>query len=181
MNKTLILIDVQKGFNDPILGKRNNPQAESNIELLLEYWRKNRLPVIHIQHLSTSPTSVFRPGQQGAEFQIIATPHDGEQVFTKNVNSAFIGTELETYLKHNDLTNLVIVGLTTDHCVSTTTRMAANLGFHVDLVADATATFERTGSNGQVLDAEYVHEYAIASLREEFAQIVTTQEILSSR
>jgi nicotinamidase-related amidase len=112
------------------------------------------------------------------EFKPEALPHEGEPIFQKHVNSAFIGTELESTLRRNNVTDLVIVGLTTDHCVSTTTRMAGNLGFNVQVVADATATFERTSYDGKHYSAQDLHESALASLHGEFATIVQTQDLI---
>ena len=76
----------------------------------------------------------------------------------KTVNSAFIGTNLETYLRKNQICHLVLVGLTLPHCISTTTRMAANLGFEVTLLADATASFTLSNKNGQAISPETIHE-----------------------
>ena len=142
----LIIIDVQKGFDDPRWGKRNNENAEKNISLLLQHWRKSGKPVIHIQHMSKVPNSPLRPNQEGNDFKDIVKPLDNKQepVFQKTVNSGFIGTNLENYLHENNIKSVVITGLTTNHCVSTTARMAGNLGFTTFVVDDAPACFDTT-------------------------------------
>ena len=180
MKKTaLLVIDVQKGFDDPSWGKRNNPGAESNIALLLSEWRKHELPIVHIQHCSVEPNSLLRPELPGSEFKEEAQPLPGEKQFSKTVNSAFIGTELEKYLQERDITSLVIVGLTTDHCVSTSTRMAANLGFNVTLVSDATATFDREGYDGALYSADDIHKINLVNLNGEFCIVRSTEEVLN--
>lgn len=174
----LLLIDVQKGFDMPLWGARNNPEAEPNIARLLSAWRNQELPIIHVKHCSVSPKSPLHPDQPGNDFKDEARPLPGEPLFTKTVNSAFIGTGLEEYLQENQLNSLVIVGLTTDHCVSTSTRMAGNLGFDVTLVSDATATFERKGVNGTTYSADQMHEINLASLHNEFCVVKSTGDVL---
>lgn len=105
---------------------------------------------------------------------------NGEAVFTKNVNSAFIGTSLEEFLKGHQVKTLVITGFSTQHCVSTTTRMAGNLGYTNFLVSDATAAFELTGPDHVKHSAEEIHQVELAMLHKEFATITTTKEILKS-
>lgn len=174
----LLLIDVQKGFHEPVWGRRNNPDAENNMAELLAAWRAADRPVVHVRHNSTSAASPLRPGQVGNEFMDAVAPRTGEAQFSKTVNSAFIGTELEAYLHDNGIESLVIAGLTTDHCVSTTTRMAGNLGFTVTLVADATATFDRYTADGRHYSAEEIHDVHLASLDGEFCTVTTTAEVL---
>ena len=146
--KALLLIDIQQGMDDPVCGARNNPDAERRIAQLLAAWRQARWPVIHVQHMSQEPESPLRPDAPGNAFKPEAEPQSGEPVFRKTVNSAFIGTTLEDHLRQEGIHALVIAGMTTDQCVSTTARMANNLGFDVVVVEDATATFERTGPDG---------------------------------
>lgn len=174
----LLLIDVQKGFDEPMWGRRNNPQAEANVAKLIDAWRRTNRPIVHVQHCSVSPNSPLRPGQSGNDLKDEAAPRDGEPVFQKNVNSAFIGTKLESYLRENGFDTLVIAGLTTNHCVSTTARMAGNLGFETYVVDDATATFDRTDHTGRNFSAEEVHAVSLASLHGEFATVTTTGDVL---
>ncbi len=175
----LILVDIQKGFQDIAYwgGQRNNPEAEIRASELLQLWRENGLPVFHIRHCSTNPVSPLRETHPGNQFMDLVIPAEGELVIKKSVNSAFIGTALQARLDAASITTLVIVGLTTDHCISTTTRMAGNLGYNTFLVADATATFNKTGIGGQNYPAELIHETALASLNKEFATVVTTDFI----
>lgn len=180
MKKTaLLIIDVQKGLDAPELGKRNNPDAESNMALLLAKWRKRSAPVIHVKHNSTEPNSTLRPELPGNEIKDAVKPLPDERLFEKNVNSAFIGTGLENYLNDIGIHDLVVVGLTTDHCVSTSVRMASNLGFNVCLVEDATATFERQSYDGALYSAEQMHEINLASLNGEFCSVLKTSEVLA--
>jgi nicotinamidase-related amidase len=181
----LLLIDVQQGFDAPGWGERNNPDAERNIGRLLEAWRTAGWPVLHVQHISVEPGSVLGPGQPGAELKPEAMPPEAmppteEPLFQKNVNSAFIGTDLESHLRERGIEALVIVGLTTNHCVSTTARMSGNLGFDTYVVDDATATFDRVGHDGRRYDAAEVHAISLASLHGEFARVLGTDEVLAA-
>jgi nicotinamidase-related amidase len=177
-NAALIVIDVQTGFDDPRWGRRNNPQAEQTIAQLLAAWRQTKRPIVHIQHLSQEPNSPLRPDRPGCAIKDSVKPLDHEPVIQKHVNSAFIGTNLETRLRDNNCTTLVIVGLTTNHCVSTTARMAGNLGFTTYVVEDATATFDRTGHDGQHYDAETIHAISLANLHQEFAIVIDSKTLL---
>ena len=175
---TLLVIDVQQAFDDPNWGARNNPAAEANVARLLAAWRAAGEPVVHVRHLNEGAAGRFARHAPGFGAKPEAREQAGEPVVVKTVNSAFIGTDLADLLTANGA-GLVCVGITTDHCVSTTVRMAANYGYNTTIVSDATATFERTGPDGRHWSAEDMHASALASLNDEFASVLTTDEVLA--
>ncbi|WP_407178194.1 cysteine hydrolase family protein [Bradyrhizobium sp. STM 3562] len=178
----LIVVDVQRAFDEwEAAGRRrNNPAAVARIADLLRAFRNRAAPVFHIRHEGTHPRSSFLPGSTGYAVKDEARELPGEPVIVKRVNSAFIGTDLESRLRAAGITTLVICGATTNHCVETTTRMAGNLGFHARLVRDATWTFDRVGPDGDAHSAEDIHAMTLANLNGEFAQIVTTAEAIAA-
>lgn len=176
-HSVLLVVDVQKAFNDVSWGERSNQTAESHIAELITLFRQNEIDVIHIKHQSNNPESLFYPEHITSEFKSEATPLKNELVLTKTVNSAFIGTNLEEILHEKGITNIYIVGLTIPHCISTTTRMAANLGFKCYLVEDATASFELIGHTGIKYSANEVQELTVVTLNEEFAEILSTSQV----
>jgi nicotinamidase-related amidase len=179
-NTALIIIDWQNGFDDHAYwgGNRNNPDAEKNTRLLLDAWRKLKLPIFHVKHDSVNPKSRLAPGQSGNEIKEIVKPLVGEPVIGKNVNSAFIGTDLRQRLDDQNISSVVIAGIQTDHCVSTTARMAGNFGYTTYVVSDATATFDRLSPSGVKISSQTIHDVNLTSLSDEFATIVTTEELL---
>ncbi|MFC6038936.1 cysteine hydrolase family protein [Paenisporosarcina macmurdoensis] len=177
--KALIIIDVQKAFDDEKWGKRNNIHAEIKISEILTLWRKKGWQVIHIQHMSDNPSSLFHPENDGFAIKELVKPTVGEVIITKKVNSSFIGTNLEEFLKLNFLTTVFITGLTTPHCVSTTTRMSGNLGFNTYLISDATAAFGMRDQNGKYYNPEIIHSTTLATLNTEFATILTTEQLIN--
>ena len=178
----LIIVDVQRAFDEwEQAGKRrNNPQAIARIADLLAAFRAQAAPIFHIRHEGTKPNSSFLPGGAGFAVKDEARERDGEPVIVKRVNSAFIGTDLESRLHAAGIARLVICGATTNHCVETTTRMAGNLGFDARLVRDATWTFDRVGPDGDAHSAEYIHAMTLANLNGEFARIVTAAEAIAA-
>ena len=179
-NVALIIVDFQNGFDEVDYwgGNRNNPKAEENARRLLDVWRERKLPLFHIKHDSTNIKTKLAPGQWGNEIKDIVRPLPGEVVISKSVNSAFIGTDLKERLDAQKVKSVVVVGLQTDHCVSTTTRMAANFGYNTIVVSDATATFDRIGIDGVKIPSSVIHVVNLSSLNGEFATVVTTEQLL---
>ncbi|WP_095077416.1 cysteine hydrolase family protein [Pseudomonas sp. Irchel s3h17] len=180
-NATLILIDQQKGIHHPRLGPRNNPQAEDCMARLLAEWRRLARPVIHVQHLSREPDSVFWPGQSGVEFQERFEPRAGEWVIQKQVPDAFCGTTLVHDLRKAQVEQLVIVGVATHNSVEATARTAGNLGFATWVVEDACYTFDKADFFGNPHSAREVHAMSLGNLHGEYATVIPLAGILGSR
>lgn len=176
-NSVLILIDVQKGFDHPGWGKRNNPQAERVMSALLNDFRCHKLRVIHVRHDSMNPESILKEGKETFEFKDAVHPLPNELIITKHVNSAFIGTDLERVLRDMDSPDVYYAGLVTDHCVSTTVRMSGNLGFNSFVIEDGCATFDTPDRNGNTIPADVVHNVNLASIDGEFAKVVSSTEL----
>lgn len=178
-NTALIIVDIQKGFDDLAYwgGNRNNPNAEKNAKAILEKFRQLKLPIFFIQHCSQNPDSILHESNAGNELKDGFAPLDHEYLIKKNVNSSFIGTDLKDLLDKLSIKNTVIVGITTEHCVSTTTRMSGNFGYNTYVIEDACATFDKIGIDGKKYSAQEIHMMELSCLNNEFAKVLTTNEL----
>lgn len=176
--RALIIVDMQRCMAAPASGRRNNPEAEANIALLLSAWRKAQLPIVHVRHLSRTVGSGFWPGQAGAEFQPQFTPAPNEHVVEKNVPDAFLNTGLERWLRVRGVERLVVSGVSTNISVESTVRTAGNLGFQVVVVSDATFAFDKPDYAGVFRTAADVHAMSLANLSGEFATVAQAAEVL---
>lgn len=124
----LLLIDIQEGFLHPAHWgpARSNPAFEDHISSILSKYRslissvseESHHKIIHVAHASLSPASTLHPSAPGFAFQPFAAPKEHELVIQKNLNSAFIGTNLEAILREhfrNGKGTLYVAGLSTDH------------------------------------------------------------------
>ena len=181
-NPALLLVDIQKAFLEKDYPGliRNNENAEFICGKILKKWRTLDLPIIHVRHSSTNPESKLHKSRPGFEFNDYVTPLETEMVLTKEVNSAFIGTNLENILIKSHIDTLVIVGMTTNHCISTTVRMSGNLGFDTYLISDSTACYNNKGMNGEIIACNTIYNSALASLQEEFATVIDSKELFDN-
>jgi nicotinamidase-related amidase len=179
-NTTLIIIDMQQGMNHPKLGRRNNPDAESQMLALLQAWRQAGRPVIHVRHFSRSPDSVFWPEQSGVEYQPAFMPLPGERELRKQVPDAFSASVLQQWLRDDAITQVVIVGVITNNSVESTARSGGNLGFEVIVPHDACYTFDGADFFGTPRTAEEVHGMSLGNLHGEYATVLATRDLLAA-
>lgn len=174
----LIVIDVQKGFDEPGWGARNNPDMEDNVARLIASWREAKRPIVFVRHDSVLEDSPLRPGVEGNDFKDVVAG-EPDLIVSKSVNSAFYGEpDLRAWLAHRDIESVVVCGIQTNHCVETTARMAGNLGFDTYFALDATHTFDREALDGDVIPADDLARVTAANLNEEFATVVATSDLI---
>ena len=177
----LIVVDVQAGFDDSeFWGPRDNPSCETNIAALVRSWRSKAWPIVFVRHDSDNPVSPLSPTGAGHAFKDVigGTP---DLLISKRGNSSFYGTpELDAWLRAQGIDQVVICGITTNHCCETTARMAGNLGYDAYFVIDATHTFDRLALDGTTVPAATLSAMTATNLHGEFATVVITEDLLSS-
>src|SRR5574338_913793 len=179
----LILVDLQRAVDDPRWarhGPRNNPGAEQAAATLLGRWRRLGWPIIHVRHDSTEPDSTYKPGGPGHPFKPEAAPADGETIIAKQVNSAFIGTDLDRHLRDIGAPALVILGVITNNSLEATVRNAGNLGHRVFVPEDACFTYGWRDLRGRIWAADDVHALSLANMSGEYAIITSSADILAA-
>ena len=179
----LLLIDVQKGVD--VLshwggknGRRNNPDAESNMLSVLFKWRETGLPVAWTLHDSREASSPLKLSESGGMLKPGFEIAVSDIVIEKDVNSGFVGTSLEIKLRRVGIQRLVVVGFFTNCCVETTIRMSGNMGFDTYLVPDCCATTNRLGPDGTDYDPDLVHSMTVANLHGEFCTALELEQTL---
>ncbi|MFD4583436.1 cysteine hydrolase family protein [Streptomyces sp. NPDC058434] len=187
-NAALVVVDVQKGFEEEVFwGRRNNPGADENIASLIDAWQASGRPVVFVRHDSSKPGSPLRAGRTGNEFKDYVERRRGqgdgpELLVTKTVNSAFYGTpDLAAWLGSQGVRQFVVAGIQTNMCAETTARMGGNLGYEVLFALDATYTFGLAGPFGWSLGADELARATAVTLHGGgFATVVTTDELVAA-
>jgi nicotinamidase-related amidase len=177
----LIVVDVQKGFDDKeYWGPRNNPECEGNVARLIAAWREQDWPIVFVRHNSTHPTSPLAPSSPGHAFKDMITG-EPDLLITKTVHSAFYGdVDLDEWLTKNEISGVAICGIQTNMCCETTARMASDLGYEMIFVIDATHTFDLATSTRQVHMAREISRFTALTLEADFGTIMRTSELVDS-
>ena len=167
--EALLLIDIQDIYFTPGPMLLHKPRcAAKNAVRILEKFRSEGKTVIHVQHNFKVLSGIHS----------LVKPIEGEKIIHKEYPSSFLGTELREYLQENEITDLVVVGMMSHMCVDTTVRACQDYGYNVTLIDDACTTMSLK-HDGKKIDAETVHAVYMASLADEFANVIKTEKYLS--
>jgi nicotinamidase-related amidase len=168
----LVLIDCQNEYVDGALALPGVAPALKECARLLDMARAAGAPVVHVVHHGKPGGGVFDPegpsGEEAAEVAAI----DGEDTFAKALPNAFAGTDLHSVLERTGRTSLVFAGFMTHMCISSTARVAMDLGYANTVVDTACATRDLPDGQGGVLAADDLHRAALVALSDRFALIV---------
>jgi len=180
MKTALLLIDIQNDyFDNGTMALVGSEEASKNAKLILDRFRADDLPIIHIQHIATKPTATFfLPNTTGADIHKNVRPLGKEKVIIKHYPNSFRDTELLDYLRTLNIKDLVICGMMTHMCVDATTRAAKDFGFNCIVIADACATKDLE-INGKKVKAEEVQKSFLAALNDFYSTVITTNQYLN--
>lgn len=177
MNTALVLIDIQNIYFTEGKYKLSNPEkAAQNAARLLQHYRDNKLPVIHVKHLFDG-TGYQEELEYLRAFHSSVTPRSEEIIIEKQHPSSFLGTDLEMRLNSLGIQHLVIAGMMTHMCIDTTVRASQDYGYEVVVIDDACTTKDLSYHN-EVLPADLVHKSFMASINGAFAKVMDTDEFL---
>lgn len=179
MRRAVLVIDMQVGMADRIQAGRAlvNPEAPDRIARLLADARGRGVPVVHVHHDDLNPASPFRKGEPGAAPMDCAAPIPGEDILWKHGSSAFAGTGLDALLRDRGVTELVVAGAVAAFCVTSTVRMASDLGYKVLLPQDALLGFDLPAHDGGTIDAATVHRVTLSILGADFATLTSVADL----
>lgn len=180
MNTALLLIDIQNDYFAGGKAELVEPLlAAENAHRILEYFRREKLPVIHVQHINTRQgATFFLPDSSGVEIHAKVKPLADEVIVTKNFPNSFLATNLDEVLQKKNVSKLVVCGMMTHMCIDTTVRACQERNLAVTLLSDACATKDLSFAN-EVIPAKTVHNAFMAALDGMFAQVIKTQDYLA--
>lgn len=179
MNTGLLLLEIQNDYfptgRTPL---EKAPEASSKAQVVLNAFRERKLPVIHVQHISTQPdSSSLLPCTRGAEFHPSVQPIKGETIIKKHYPNSFKDTQLLNYLIKNQINHLLICGMTTHAAVDATVRAAHDLGFSCTVLHDACAA-RQLEFNHTTISTLQVHYAFLAALQPNYAHVLSTEDYL---
>ncbi|OGT60896.1 MAG: isochorismatase [Gammaproteobacteria bacterium RIFCSPHIGHO2_12_FULL_43_28] len=179
MNTALLLLEIQNDyFPNGRVPLEKSQEASAKAKDILTAYRKNKWPIIHVQHISTQPNAAYLlPCTKGAEFHESVQPVKGEMIIKKHYPNSFKDTALLNHLIKNKINQLIVCGMMTHLTIDATVRAAYDLGFSLTVVQDACAA-KQLEFNNTSINAQTVQSAFLAALQPVYADVLTADEIL---
>jgi nicotinamidase-related amidase len=149
-NTALLVVDTQNGVLE---GAHERDAIVANVGRLVEKARRERVPVVWVQH---SDERLAR-GSDGWQIVPELTPGDTEALVEKSYDDSFDDSTLETVLSRLGVGRLVVVGAETDACIRSTLHGAIVRGYDATLVSDAHTTEDHTAWGAPAPDQVIAH------------------------
>lgn len=181
MTTALLVLDVQESFRrQPSWDQISNPRIVADINRLVTAARAAGDLVVWVLHQDPDSGGPFDPDNGLVELQPGLEPAAEDVTVTKTSHNAFTTTNLGQHLTAQGIERLRVCGIRTEQCVETTTRVASDLGYRVELVIDACATHPLPRREGTpALSAEELTERTRAVLADRFATITTIDRVVT--
>jgi nicotinamidase-related amidase len=179
MKIALLLLEIQNDyFPNGRMPLEKSCEAAANAQIVLQVFREAKLPIIHMQHISTQPDAAFLlPCTKGAEFYAAVQPSQNETIIKKHYHNSFKDTGLLNHLIKQRINHLLICGMMTHTTIDATTRAAYDLGFNCTILHDACTA--QALEFGQIrLSEEQVHFSSLATLQSPYAHLCNIQQFM---
>jgi nicotinamidase-related amidase len=173
----LVLIDLQYEYLAGPIALPDARRAIGNTARLLARARAAGASIFHIAHKGRPGGLFDRSAERGAIVAELA-PRAGEPVIEKGLPNAFAGTDLQAQLAATERKNVILAGLMTHMCVSSTARAGLDLGYRITVDANSCATRDLPDGRGGSISAATIHEVALAELSDRFAIIARGDDAL---
>lgn len=173
----LLVIDFQNEYFTGRMPIPDGAKALANTRKLIDFADQAKIPVYHVQHVTPAGSAVFAIDGKTVNFHPDMQPRAQDKVVQKSTVSVFGSSDIDKTLKAAGIDTLLIAGLMTHACVAGAARDAAPLGYSVVVASDASATRAITRFNGASVQAEALHQAALAEIEDTFGDVMTTAEI----
>ncbi|WP_151631850.1 cysteine hydrolase family protein [Noviherbaspirillum aerium] len=176
----LLVIDFQQEYFEG--GRLPIPQGRAALDQakqLVSFADRHGIRVFHIQHAGANGGALFAADGATVAFHPDILPQARHEQVRKTTASSFASTDLHARLQAGGIKTLILCGLMTHMCVSTTARDARPLGYQVIVAGDACATRDIEAWDGGIITHAELHRAALTEISDSFGEILRTADILA--
>ena len=175
--RALVIVDVQNDYDGGNLAIQYPPFRDSvvNVARAMDAAAEAGIKIVVVKQMAPETSPIFAKGSHGGELHPEIARRKRDHYVEKVLPSAFTGTDLEAWLRANDVDTIVVVGYMTHNCDLSTLIHAVHMGFAVEFLSDATGSVPYANSAG-FASAEEIHRVVTIILQSRFAAVLGTAE-----